>query len=31
MSDPRWEQMLTEAGVSEQQLVAIPFEVDLPD
>jgi len=30
-SDPRWEQLLTRAGVSEQQLAAIPFEVVLPD
>jgi len=29
-SDPRWAQLPTEAGISEQQLAAIPFEVTLP-
>ncbi len=29
--DPRWEAMLTEAGISEQQLAEIEFEVTLPE
>lgn len=29
--DPRWEQFLARAGVSDAQLAAIPFQVTLPD